>query len=111
MDFRSLKYIAEACGAGLLAGSPEATVNRICTDSRQAQSGDLFFALKGDRFDGHDFLTEVADKGVAAVVAERKRVSPGLSCAVLTVDNPRQALGRLAARYRQGFMLPVVAIG
>ncbi len=85
---------------------------RVCTDSRQAQPGDLFFAIKGDQFDGHDFLGEVSKKGVAAVVVERGRKSLALpDCAVIRVDDTRHALGRLAVAYRNDFALPVVAVG
>jgi UDP-N-acetylmuramoyl-tripeptide--D-alanyl-D-alanine ligase len=111
MDFRSLTYLAEACGGVLLAGSPRALVNRVISDSRHARSGDLFFALAGERFDGHDFFPEVAQKGVTGVVADGNRVPSGLNCGVIAVDNPRLALGRLAARYRGDFNLPVVAVG
>src|SRR5581483_315778 len=111
MDFRSLKFVATACAGEQLSGSSETVISNVCSDSRQAQAGDLFFALTGDRFDGHDFLEAVAQKGVAAVVAARSRVPAGLSCAVIAEDDPRQALGRLAARYRKDFMLPVVAVG
>ena len=84
---------------------------RVCTDSRQAQAGDLFFALAGGRFDGHDFLDEVARKGAVAVVVERSRKPAKLpDCAVITVDGTRAALGRLAAAYRKDFTLPVVAV-
>ena len=107
-----MKYVAEACGGDLLQGSPEALVARVCTDSRQAQAGDLFFALSGERFDGHNFVAEVARKNVAAVVVNRQRLSGAVSgAAVIAVENPRQALGALAARYRRDFDLPVVAVG
>ena len=56
------------------AESGELPVANVCTDSRQAKPGDLFFAIKGERFDGHDFLNEVAAKGVAAVVVEQVKV-------------------------------------
>lgn len=93
-------------------GSPQAPATRVCTDSRQAQPGDLFFAIKGDQFDGHDFLGEVAKKGVAAVVVERGREAVTQpDCAMIRVDNTRHALGRLAAAYRKDFALPVVAVG
>src|SRR4051812_30112903 len=86
-------------------------ISRVCTDSRQAQAGDLFFAVAGERFDGHQFLPEVAAKRVAAVVIEHtKPMAADLGCAVLTTDDPRKALGRLAARYRSDFKLPVVAV-
>jgi UDP-N-acetylmuramoyl-tripeptide--D-alanyl-D-alanine ligase len=111
MEFRSLKYVVSACAGEQSGGSPETQVNRVCTDSRLAQAGDLFFALTGDKFDGHDFLAEVAGKGVAAVVVARPKVPAGLSCAAIVVDEPRLALGRLGARYRTEFKLPVIAVG
>src|SRR5579872_4031833 len=112
MDFRSLKFVATACAGEQLDGSPDLRISRVCSDSRQAQAGDLFFALPGDRFDGHDFLSEVTNKGAAAVVVERTKAPAGLGgCAVIAVDDTRQALGRLAARYRMDFALPVIAVG
>ena len=107
-----MKYVAEGCGGELLGGSPSGTIARVCTDSRQAQPGDLFIALAGDKFDGHDYLSEAAQKGAVAVVVQRTKVlSQKLSCAVIAVENPRQALGKLAARYRRDFHLPVIAVG
>src|SRR5580700_7519199 len=109
MDFRSLKYVTDACGGEQLGGSPETLVSRVCTDSRQAQPGDLFFALAGERFDGHNYAAEVVQKGVAALVLDKTRVPAGLdNVAVIAVDSPRAALGSLAARYRADFNLPVV---
>src|SRR5206468_6822833 len=82
------------------------------TDSRQAQPGDLFIALAGDKFDGHDYLSEAAQKGAVAVVVQLTKVlRQKLGCAVIAVENPRQALGKLAARYRRDFHLPVIAVG
>jgi UDP-N-acetylmuramoyl-tripeptide--D-alanyl-D-alanine ligase len=106
----TLGFIATACSGKLVNGSPEKAVLRVCTDSRQIQAGDLFFALKGEKFDGHDFLGEVSKKA-AAVVVEPSRVpaAPG-HCAVLAVESPRQALGLLARAYRRDFALPVIAI-
>ena len=111
MEPRSLKSIALACAGELLGTSPDTLVSRVCSDSREMRPGDLFFALSGERFDGHDFLREAAQKGAAAVVAERARVPGNLPCGVIAVDNPRQALGRLAAWYRADFNLPLIAVG
>ena len=112
MEARSLEFIATACAGEQLSGLPETRVRRVCTDSRQVQAGDLFFALPGERFDGHDFLREAAQKGAGAVVVERRRVPADWSgCAVIAVEDTRKALGRLAARYRKDFALPVVAVG
>ena len=112
MEKRDLAFVVAACGGELVEGSARAAFSRVHTDSRSAQAGDLFVALPGERFDGHDFLDEVAKKGVVAVVIERTR-KPGTlpECAVIVVDNTRAALGQLAAAYRQEFTLPVIAVG
>ncbi len=111
MEPRSLKYIADAAGGELRGGSPEAWAERVCTDSRQAGAGDLFVALRGEKFDGHDFLPEVAGRKVAAVMAEAARVENLAGCACIAVKETRAALGRLAARYRLDFDLPTIAVG
>jgi UDP-N-acetylmuramoyl-tripeptide--D-alanyl-D-alanine ligase len=111
VEERSLKYIADACVAEIRRGSAETLVENICTDSRAAKAGDLFFALKGEKFDGHDFINEVAVKGVAAVVVDKNKIpAPAPDCAVLVVDDARIALGKLAAAYRKVFAMPVIAV-
>jgi UDP-N-acetylmuramoyl-tripeptide--D-alanyl-D-alanine ligase len=111
MEPRSLKYVCDSCPGDLQTGSADQLFRRVCIDSRHVRAGDLFFALVGERFDGHSFLPEVARKGVTAVVTGRDK-APGepLGCGVITVENTRYALGRLAARYRSDFQLPVIAV-
>ena len=122
VETRSLKFVAEACGAELRRGAAEVLVKNVCTDSRKAQPGDLFFAIKGEHFDGHDYLTEVAGKGVAAVVVARAsnpfngklragcpchcRVAP---CWWWTMRAPRSENWR--RRIGTDFSLPVVCVG
>src|SRR5580765_4591773 len=111
MEPLSLEYVCSSWSGQIRSGSPDVRVSGICTDSRKAQAGDLFFALPGERFDGHDYLGEVAQKGVAAVVVDRlKAPAADLGCAVLLAENTRQALGQLAARYRSELDLSVVAV-
>ena len=74
MEERSLKYVADVCGAEIKSGAAETKIKNAGTDSRSVQAGDLFFAIKGEKFDGHDFINEVAAKGVAAVVVEKSWV-------------------------------------
>jgi UDP-N-acetylmuramoyl-tripeptide--D-alanyl-D-alanine ligase len=112
VEERSLKFVAEACDAEIRRGADGTLVKNVCTDSRQAKTGDLFFAIHGEKFDGHEFLDEVAAKGVSAVVVEKRKIpAPLLYCAVLVVDDARVALGKLAATYRQQFDLPIVCVG
>jgi len=88
------------------------SVTRISTDSRTIEPGDLFVALTGEKFDGHNYLAEVAAKGAAAVVIESGRRPAELPASgVIEVSNTRDALGRLAAAYRSEFDLPIVAVG
>src|SRR5262245_37754107 len=108
-----MKFIVQACAGEQLRGSPDTPVSRVCTDSRAAQAGDLFIALAGENFDGHEFAPEVARKGAAAVMVKRRRRLPDLpaACAVIVVSDTRKALGKLAAEYRKDFSLPIVAVG
>ena len=112
MEARTLRYVVSACGGLLKGGSLQTRVQGVCTDSRRVQAGDLFFALAGERFDGHQFLVEAAAKGVAAIVAARDKVPADFSgCAVITVEDTRKALGRLAAAYRNEVTLPITTVG
>jgi UDP-N-acetylmuramoyl-tripeptide--D-alanyl-D-alanine ligase len=118
MERRSLKYVAEAV-AGELRGPAAIEAERVCTDSRQARTGDLFFALTGEKFDGHAFAAVAAEQGAVALVVAANRVAEverqlqaagkaGLP--LVLVDDPRRALGRLAAQYRRDFSPEVVAV-
>jgi UDP-N-acetylmuramoyl-tripeptide--D-alanyl-D-alanine ligase len=76
-----------------------------------AKSGDLFFAIQGEKFDGHNFLDDVVGKKVIAVVLKHQRVPAQLpECGVLVVEDTRSAMGKFAAAYRRGFELPVVCV-
>jgi UDP-N-acetylmuramoyl-tripeptide--D-alanyl-D-alanine ligase len=112
VEERSLKFVAESCGVEIRRGAAATLVENVCTDSRQAKAGDLFFAIRGEKFDGHDFLNEVAAKKVAAVIIEQKKVPSQLpNCAALVVEDARIALGKLAAAYRMQFDLPMICVG
>jgi UDP-N-acetylmuramoyl-tripeptide--D-alanyl-D-alanine ligase len=110
VEERSLKFVAEACAAEIRGGAGDLKIKNVCTDSRLAKAGDIFFAIKGEKFDGHEFVNEVAGKGVAAVVVEKSKAqSP--KCAVLAVADVRVALGKLAAAYRRDFSPPLIVVG
>jgi UDP-N-acetylmuramoyl-tripeptide--D-alanyl-D-alanine ligase len=94
--------------AGRMVGSA-VTFGRVTTDSRAIASGDLFVALKGERFDGHDFVAQAqADGAVAAMVDEAH--ASRLSGNLIAVTDPQQALETLARHWRGRFDLPVVAV-
>lgn len=111
METRSLKWIGEACGGTVQAGFHDRWVNGVATDSRSVGEGELFIALRGERFDGHEFVGNVAGKGAGAVMVNADQLArvPG-GCPAVVVEDTRHALGLLAAAYRREFDLPVVAV-
>ncbi|HET7625184.1 MAG TPA: UDP-N-acetylmuramoyl-tripeptide--D-alanyl-D-alanine ligase [Verrucomicrobiae bacterium] len=112
MEARNIQFILSACDGKRFRGETNFAVQRVCTDSRRAQPGDLFIALRGDRFDGHEFLGEAAAKGVAAVMIDEKKTTMDFpDCAVIIVDDTRKALGKFAARYRNDFSPAMIAVG
>ena len=80
----------------------------VSTDSRSVAAGNLFVALKGERFDAHDYLDQVAAQGAAAVIVER--VPPGFALPALVVPDTRTALGEMASWWRRQFALPVIGV-
>src|SRR5271169_4214590 len=94
--------IAARAIGGALSG-PNVTFDRVTTDSRSLKPGDLFVALQGERFDGHDFVAQAfAGGAVAAVVATGRAatlVARG-GGSLLAVADPLAALGGLAAFWR-----------
>jgi len=93
---------------GELRGSDVRFLN-VCTDSRTLQSGDLFVALRGERFDGHDFVAKAAAAGAVAALIDRghQQTAP---LPVAAVDDTTAALGALAAHWRRQFSIPMIAV-
>ena len=94
--------------AARLVGDGGVPALRVNTDTRSLQAGDLFVALKGDRFDAHDFLTQAKAQGAVAAIAHHGLAQAGLPG--LEVPDTRLALGQLAAGWRSQFRLPLVAV-
>ena len=89
-------------------GDASVRFSRVHTDTRSLRAGDLFVALKGERFDAHDFLSQAASHGAVAVLAEHGLVEAGLPG--LQVPDTKAALGQLAAGWRAQFSLPLIAV-
>lgn len=84
----------------------------VSTDSRTVAPGQLYVALRGDKFDGHRFIADVLARGAAGVVVDAQGAADVPHDAVtLVVDDTYAALRQLAAVYRQKFTGPVVAVG
>ncbi|QYD69510.1 UDP-N-acetylmuramoyl-tripeptide--D-alanyl-D-alanine ligase [Paraburkholderia edwinii] len=104
----SLSEAAALIPGATVLGDGSVTFDRVSTDSRTTGPGDLFVALKGERFDAHDFLTDVASRHVNAALVTR---SPGdWRVPALRVADTRVALGALARGWRRKFTMPLVAV-
>ncbi|WP_255539219.1 UDP-N-acetylmuramoyl-tripeptide--D-alanyl-D-alanine ligase [Polynucleobacter sp. 71A-WALBACH] len=84
-------------------------ISCVGSDSRQIQSGELFIALSGERFDAHHFLGEVATAGASAALISDKEACPENLPAVYVQDT-KQALGELAKAWRAQFSIPVALV-
>ncbi len=91
---------------GHLTGA-DAVFSRVVTDSRKAAAGDLFVALRGERFDGHDFIAQLAAGGIAGVLVEKPVAT---SLPQLVVSDTVKALGQLGWMNRRRFGGRIVAI-
>jgi UDP-N-acetylmuramoyl-tripeptide--D-alanyl-D-alanine ligase len=91
-----------------LVGDGTVAVERVHSDTRTLRPGDLFVALKGERFDANDFLAEARAKGAAAALAHKGKLPAGFPG--IEVDDTRQALGALAAGWRAQFKLPLIGV-
>ncbi len=80
----------------------------VSTNSKTVEPGNLFVALRGERFDAHDFLADVVARGAAAVVVER--VPGGLTVPAIVVGDTRHALGQIANLWRRRFDIPVIGV-
>ncbi len=82
----------------------------VSTDTRALRPGDVFVALRGERFDAHDFLAVARDAGAAAVVVERAESVIGLGIPTYVVADTRVALGQLATAWRRAWGRTVIAV-
>ena len=123
MALFTVEEIREVISVKVLAGDPsfgETSDQKISTDSRSIRRGDLFVALKGDRFDGHDFVPAVLAEGAAGAIvhdeyrlprarAPRPHEGPDRTIPLRCAD-PLFAYQQLATHHRSRFDIPVVAV-
>lgn len=106
MSLFTLGEAAALIPGAVVHGDENIAFERVSTDSRTAGPGDLFIAIKGDRFDAHDFLTTLGN--VAAVLVTRTPVD--YAKPAIVVKDTREALGALAHGWRMKFALPLVCV-
>jgi UDP-N-acetylmuramoyl-tripeptide--D-alanyl-D-alanine ligase len=101
----SLSKAAAAINANLIGD--DVVFNGCSTDSRTIENGNLFIALSGENFDGHDYVSVAEERGASSLMLEKEvnHVKP-----VLQVENSRRAMGLLAKTWRDELSIPLVAI-
>jgi UDP-N-acetylmuramoyl-tripeptide--D-alanyl-D-alanine ligase len=106
----SLREASAATGARTQGA--DATFLSVSTDSRTLARGALFVALRGEHFDGHQFLPAALERGAAAAMVdeESKSTAEGARLPLLVVADTKASLGRLAAKWRARFDVPLVAV-
>ena len=101
----SLEQVSKVLSAEMHGN--DVNVKSVSTDTRSLQSGDLYIALQGDHFDGHDYIDKAISAGAAAVVMHKKIE---VSLPALIVKDTRKALGELGAAWRQKFVGKLIAV-
>jgi len=103
-----LSHIAHWSGGQFVVPpSVDISISDLSTDTRSVKPGDLFVALRGERFDAHDYLTEAVDKGAAALIVERPVAA---NVPVIVVEDSLKALVCIAEKIREFFTGPVFAV-
>lgn len=123
MTLFSIEEVRGLIGGRVLSGDEadriKQRVRRICLDTRSLCPGDLFVAIRGERFDGHDFVKTALVRGaIGAVVLDSydvsrcvgKSLSKRMRSVILGVPDPLYAYQQLAASFRRRFTIPVVAV-
>lgn len=107
----TLSKIAQFAGASVSSGDETVMIDKIGTDSRTIRSGELFVALRGENFDGHDFVQSAAKSGAAGALVDQNWNGnvPG-NFALIRATDTLHAYQQIAANYRQSLALKVVAI-
>jgi UDP-N-acetylmuramoyl-tripeptide--D-alanyl-D-alanine ligase len=105
-----IRDILKATGGRLLQGPGGGSIKGISADTRTIRQGEIFFALKGPRFDGHSFLGDVVSKGASGAVVEEEIKGLPSSLNVILVEDTIKALGDLAFYVRAAHSIPLVAV-
>ena len=109
MKGMTIEKALRACGGRYCGeGGLGTELGRVVIDSRQILPGDLFVAYRGEKADGHDYISSALDRGAACCLAER--VPEGETRGVIVTDDVQRALEDIAAAYRDTLELPIVGI-
>jgi UDP-N-acetylmuramoyl-tripeptide--D-alanyl-D-alanine ligase len=96
----TVKEIAKWCSGKIVSGSGDEVITEIATDSRSVKCGSAFVALRGERYDGHQFITDAITRGARAVIVQRVDAVPkDANVSTIVVEDTLIALGEIAHSY------------
>ncbi|MGB7605621.1 MAG: UDP-N-acetylmuramoyl-tripeptide--D-alanyl-D-alanine ligase [Lutisporaceae bacterium] len=107
MERLGIEEVIHACGATPFNCSKIAHITGIATDSRKLKKGDMFVAIKGERFNGHEFVEDALKDGAAIILSQEKLK---IDIPYILVEDTIKALHRLAKYYKNKFTIPFIAI-
>lgn len=105
LDIETILRVTRGKGEGVF----KTQVTGVSINSRTIKEGDLFIAIKGDRFDGHDFIAQALKKKAGAILVSQKS-KRDINVPVICVKDTTKALGDIAAFYRRQFNIPIIGI-
>ena len=112
MDPLSLRTLSDWSGGHLVQGNSGRTVSAVATDTRNLPEGCVYVALRGERFDGHEFLARAVANGALAVISEVSDPKLPKHVGIIFVEDTLRALQRIATEYRKTLRLTsIVTIG
>src|SRR5438034_6528279 len=106
----TVQDIVRATQGALVAGDLGVPITGVSVDSRALGVGEAFFAIRGNRLDGHAFLAEAASRGAACLVVHTLHDDVPANVPLVLVEDTTRALGMVAAYHRARFSIPVVAV-
>ncbi|MDI6704456.1 MAG: UDP-N-acetylmuramoyl-tripeptide--D-alanyl-D-alanine ligase [bacterium] len=110
MEQLSINEIVNSCNGTLISGSIDQRIEGISIDSRTIKPGDLFIALKGENFDGHDFIKSSFRKGGVGAIVSKSGDYEKTDKVIIKVEDTLTCLQRIAEYYRKRFTLKVIGI-
>ena len=105
-----IRDIIKATNGTLIKGKDSLRVSGISIDSRTIKRGDLFIAIRGKNFDGHDFIDQVIKKSASAIVVSNNHAILKRNIPIIKVADTTKTLGQIARFHRDRFNIPVIAI-
>ena len=106
----TVNELIQAGQGRLIQAGTAKKVSGIALDSRTIRPGEAFLALKGENFDGHDFISQAVRKGCRCIIRQRKSCAVASGITVIEVADSIRALGAIARFHRRRFSIPVIAV-